>query len=265
MQHQNRAIYFYPNATSLLPSFYSSFHRKLRSDNISALSYYEYHSSAFALSKKGKKHSKHGKDGQSHSKQRSHDGNDNNDKDDEVIEVFLPDVNTIKEKMDKSVRRFELELSKLRVGRPSADMFNDLQVDSNGQLSYLAQVTMKNPNTVSIAPYDPSMAQVISNTVRDCGLNLNPTVEGNMVEVFVPKPSQESRQALLKTAARVTEKFKLDVRHTRKLALDAAKKCKGVFSEDDIKRNNKEVEQLTELSSAKIIEAFHAKEKDINQ
>ena len=163
-----------------------------------------FHISPISLAKKGKKHGKK-------SSQEATQHDDGQNEEEEVIEVNLPDLDAIKGKMDRSMDRFLRELSKLRVGRPSADMFNDLNVGSNGQLSYLAQVTMKNANTITISPYDPAMANTVAEAVRDCGLGLNPVVESNAVEVFIPKPSKESRQALLKSAARLAEKVRKDI------------------------------------------------------
>lgn len=161
-----------------------------------------YHTtSAVLMAKKNKQEKKEKTKGKGTQQEEKTNG-------DELIEVKLPDVALIAGKMDRAVQRFERELAKLRTGRVTADMFSDLEVGSYGQLSHLAQVTMKNATTLSITTFDPSMAKDVSDAVRDCGMNLNPTTEGNTVIVVVPKPSKESRQALSKTVSRIAEKVR---------------------------------------------------------
>ena len=126
--------------------------------------------------------------------------------DDDDAGPSLPDLTVTKKNMESVVERLSRELGKLKVGRASADMFNELQVGSYGSVSSAGQVTVKSSNTVCIAVYDPTMVKTVADAIKDCGQGFNPVIENSNVSVFIPKPSKESRDAVIKTASRVAEK-----------------------------------------------------------
>lgn len=131
------------------------------------------------------------------------------DDSDDAVEVKLPDLANIKKNMDGVIDRFSKELAKLKVGKASADMFSDVQVGSYGSVASAGQVTVKSASTISIAVYDPGMVKTVADAVRDCGMGFTPTIENNVVSVFVAKPSKESRDTLVKAAGRIAEKVSL--------------------------------------------------------
>ena len=88
------------------------------------------------------------------------------------------------------------------------------------------------------------MAAAIADAIRDAGLNLNPSVDGNAVRVPVPKPSKETRDATLRLAAKVAEAARSRIRRVRQAAMDKLKKVEGV-SPDDTFREMKDVQALT--------------------
>lgn len=118
----------------------------------------------------------------------------------------LPDIGPTKQKMEQVVDRFSQEMSKLKVGRASVDMFNGIQVGSYGSVSSAGQVSVKNATSVNIAVFDPSMVKTVADAIRDCGMGFNPTIENSNVSVFIPKPSKESRELMLKAASKSAEK-----------------------------------------------------------
>jgi len=118
----------------------------------------------------------------------------------------LPEISVTKKSMDMVVDRFSVEVGKLKVGKASADVFRDIQVGSYGSVSSAGQVTVKNASTVTIAVYEPSMVKTVADAIKDCGLGFSPTIENSVVSVFIPKPSKESRDALIKSASQLGEK-----------------------------------------------------------
>ena len=123
----------------------------------------------------------------------------------------LPDINNTKKSMETVVDRFSLEIAKLKVGKATASMFDDLQLGSLGSISKVGQVTVKNPTLVAIAVYDPSMVKQVAEALKDCGRGFNPTIENSVVSVFIPKPSKESRDVVVKAASKVAEKVQQDL------------------------------------------------------
>lgn len=179
----------------------------------------------------------------------------------ESVSVSLPDIAVTRKSMDNAIDRFIGELAKIKVGRITADIFNDLHVGSYGTVASAGQVTLKSVNHVIVAVYDPTMLKAVAEAIQESGLGLHPTIENGAVSVFIPKPSKESRELCSKSASRLAEKVlicvifiyvdnlnlfqsKLEVRNVRKDTLDAIKKCKGVVSDDDAKRANKDVRKF---------------------
>jgi ribosome recycling factor len=189
----------------------------------------EYHASVISLAKKGG-----GKDKGKGSKD-----------DDNSAPVVLPDLKTFDKTMENTVNWFTSEMSKLKVsGRVGVDLFSNLPVESYGTVGKAGQVTMKTPTKLVIALYDPAIGTAVCDALRNCGLGINPSVEGTTVTATIPKPSQESRDLMLKSASRAAEKARLDIRNVRKNANDSFKSYKGKVSEDDIKRLTKEVSSM---------------------
>jgi ribosome recycling factor len=193
--------------------------------------------------------------------------NDKNDKDDaEGPGVALPDPKATEASMSNALKKLTNELSKIRNGAVSADMFNEVPIDSYGFVGSAGQVTVKSPTKITISVYDPSCVQDIVNAIRNhTKMGLNPSIEGSTISINVPKPSKEFRDDMLKQAALTTERTKAEVRGYRKDTMDAIKKCSKAsgVSEDDVKKLSKEIETVTEKKIEAVVKLFKAKEKEI--
>ena len=123
--------------------------------------------------------------------------------------VKLPNVQEYDLLMEKRIVRLVDEFSKFRAGRVSSDMFDNVIIEAYGSktaLTEVGQITVKGPTKVSIAVFDPLLVQHVSKALEEYGLNLNPVIEGNLVEVVIPKPSKETREGLVKNASKASEK-----------------------------------------------------------
>lgn len=184
------------------------------------------------------------------------------------IQVNLPKIDDYDNQMEKRITRLRDEFLKLRCGRVNSDMFDHVLVDAHGtrmRVSEAGQVIVKGPTKVSISVFDPTVVTFVAKAITDCGQNLNPVVEGNNVEIVIPKPSKEVRDGLIKTASKSCEKTKAEVRQIRKQGLDAIKDLKSSVSEDDSRRLMKEFDALTEKKVGKIDQMYTDKEKEIAQ
>lgn len=176
---------------------------------------------------------------------KNNKGKGDDDDGDGGAAVKLPEAKDLEKSMDKKIERLVEEFSKIRAGKASADMFNNIYVDNGGskvKLAEVGQITMKSPTKLSISVFDPALATAVANSIRDAGLGINPSIEGsNNVVANIPKPSKESRDAYVKVASKAAEKYKLEVRNVRKDGMDTIKKAKGNVSEDTTRRLTKEV------------------------
>ena len=185
----------------------------------------------------------------------------------EVVEIELPKAADYEVLLDKRISYLESEYNGLRAGRASTDMFNHLDVAAYGSKMSIAeagQITLKSPTKVSIVAFDPELAGSIATAIREGGMNLNPMVEGNTIMVNIPKPSKESRDLLIKTASKYSEKTKQEIRQVRKDAMDEIKKLKGSISEDDSRRITKEIDVLAEKKVDKVQKIFKDKETELS-
>ena len=133
-------------------------------------------------------------------------------------------------------------------------------------MAEIGQVSIKNPTLAQITPYDPSLAKYIMDSLRASQtLEVNPQLDGNIVHIPLPKPSTERREGLIKTIGTLAEKAKVSIRNIRREGLDKLKKMEkgGSISEDDIRRDSKKVESLTEQKIAKVTQLVESKKKEI--
>jgi ribosome recycling factor len=189
--------------------------------------------------KGSKKSSKKGGKNNKASSEGDDDDEDDDDNEEVVVAVVLPDPKATDGAMDGALRRLAAEFSKLKAGAASADMFNDVTVDGYGALSNAGQVTVKSPTKIVVAVYDPSVSTLVADAIRKFTQNrLNPTVEGSLVNITVPKPSQESRDTVIKMLSKLGDKSKTEIRNHRKHTMDELKKAsKGSgVSEDAVKK-----------------------------
>jgi ribosome recycling factor len=143
------------------------------------------------------------------SKKGAKGGKDKGGDDDTAPAVKLPDIKVYEKSMDGTLNWVTNELSKMKIGRISADMFTNLPVESFGTVGKAGQVTLKSNTKLVVAVFDPSMTKPVADAIRACGLNLNPIVEGSNVMATIPKPSKESRDAMVKAAQKLAEKVGL--------------------------------------------------------
>jgi ribosome recycling factor len=123
------------------------------------------------------------------------------------VDVSIPNLKEAESSVDLVIDKFVTEIAKIRGGGgTSVELFGSIAVESYGTVANAGQVTLKSSSTVSIAVYDPSMVKIVAEAVRKNEMNLNVAVEGNIINIAVPKPSKESRDAMSKTVGKLAEK-----------------------------------------------------------
>lgn len=166
--------------------------------------------------------------------------------------------------MEAALNALSLELSKLRTGRASPGMLDHVNVTSHGvltPLSHVAAVSVSSLETLTVMPYDASTVKEVEKAIRNSPLKLNPVEEGEVLRVPIPKLTKEHMQTMSKLVGKAGETAKLSVRRARKDAMDII--AKGGFSKDEVKRHEKEVEEVTKKYVKSVEEACKSKEKEI--
>ena len=180
------------------------------------------------------------------------------------------DLKELERRMRASLDVLKKEFSGLRTGRASASILEPVRVTAYGNktpLNQLATVSVPDPRTISVQVWDRSQVQAVDKAIREANLGLNPVVEGALLRIPVPQLNAERRQELVKAAHKYTEQTKIAVRNVRRDGMELLKKAEkdGDMTEDDHKRNQTKVQELTDKLIKEIDQMLQAKETEIKQ
>ena len=170
--------------------------------------------------------------------------------------------------MTKALEAFRHELTKLRTGRASLSVLDDIRVDYYGTLTPLKQMaSLSTPDARSIViqPWDASASGAIEKAIRKSELGLNPVNEGKLLRVPIPALNEERRRDLVKVVKKHAEECKVSVRNARRDANEELKVLKkdGKITEDDERKAEQRIQKMTDDLIKQIEETVTHKEKDI--
>ena len=176
----------------------------------------------------------------------------------------------IARRMDSAIDVLKKEFAGLRTGRASASLLDPVMVEAYGQtmpLSQCGSVSVPEPRMLVVQVWDKGQVKAVEKAIRDAGLGLNPSADGQSVRVPIPALNEERRRELQKVAGKYGEQARVSVRNVRRDGMESLKKLgkDGDVSEDEIKKHEKEIQTLTDDSIKKIDEALAHKEKEIMQ
>lgn len=172
------------------------------------------------------------------------------------------------EKMEKSVEAFKVELSKVRTGRASLSLLDDISVDAYGSAMPLNQVgtlTIPESRMIAIQPWDPQLINAIEKAILKSGIGLTPISDGKVIRLNIPQLTEETRKDLVKQVKKVAEEFRVAIRNIRRDAIDTLKKQKKdkEISEDDLFKLQDEAQEETNTYVKEIDEITASKEKEV--
>ncbi len=173
-------------------------------------------------------------------------------------------------RMDGALEVLSRELTGLRTGRASVNLLDSVKVDAYGSLTPISQIgniNVPEPRMLTVQVWDGGMVKAVEKAIREAGLGLNPSADGQLVRVPLPALTEERRQELTKIAAKYAEDTRISVRNVRRDAMEALKKSEkdGDISEDEHRRLSDEVQKITDTHIKKIDDNLVSKQKDIMQ
>ena len=173
-----------------------------------------------------------------------------------------------KPKMEKAVSSLKAELVRVRTGRATPALVDNVKVDYYGTLTPLAQmaqISIPDPKTIQIASWDQSAIPLIEKAIIAANIGLNPNVDGKIIRLNVPMLTEDRRKDIAKTVKQYGEDAKVAIRNIRRDVNDAVKaQEKGKsLSEDDSKRLQEQVQKLTDASITEVDKLIEAKIKDV--
>ena len=182
------------------------------------------------------------------------------------------DINNLftetKNRMKKSEQSLQNELGKIRAGVANASLLNGIYVEYYGvdtPLNQIASITIPEPRMLMVTPYDRSALDNIDRAIQMSDIGIAPTNDGEKIRLVIPALTQERRQELSKLVGRDLEDAKIAIRNIRRDANDTIKKAEkdGEITEDDARRNEKEVQKITDEVTETLEKIASDKEDEI--
>ena len=169
------------------------------------------------------------------------------------------------EKMDKAIEATEREFAKVRAGKATPAILNDVRVDYYGTptpISQVAKVSVPEPRMLLVTPWEKTMVDPIDKAILAANIGLTPMKDGNCIRVSLPILTTERRQELAKIVRKHAEEGRVAIRNIRRDANDAIKKNKDL-PEDEVKKQQDEIQKATDKAIAQIDSLLAEKEADI--
>jgi ribosome recycling factor len=171
-------------------------------------------------------------------------------------------------RMDKSVESLVHELAKVRTGRAHPSLLDHIHVDYYGSdvpLSQVANINTEDARTLTVAPWEKTMVAPIEKAIMTSDLGLNPSSAGTVIRVPMPPLTEERRKDLIRVVKQEAEGAKVAVRNIRRDANHNLKELvkDKVISEDDERRGQEIIQNLTDQHIKKVDELLGEKEKDL--
>jgi len=172
------------------------------------------------------------------------------------------------DELEKINTYLKSELVKLRAGRASIDLVENIKVeayDTQMPLNQLATLSVPEPRLVLIQPWDRGILKNIEKALRENLPDFNPVVDGGIIRIPFPAPTEERRKELVKESAKIVEGAKIKIRRVREDAMSEIeeRENRGEISEDDLARKKDEVQTMIDKYNLFLEEAREKKDKEI--
>ena len=172
------------------------------------------------------------------------------------------------EKMERAIEHAKEEFAVIRTGRATPAMFGKVMVDYYGTptpLPQMSSIAVPEPRMAIIKPYDASQIHAMEKAIRDSDLGVNPNNEGNQLRILLPQMTEDRRREMIKVARHKGEEAKVAIRNIRRKAKEELDRIvkDGEAGEDDGRRAEKELEDLTHRFVASVDEILKHKEAEL--
>ena len=177
-------------------------------------------------------------------------------------------VDTMLEKMNKSVAVYKKELTSMRAGRANPQLLDRILVDYYGTptpINQVANVSIPDPRIIQIAPWEQSMLKAIEKAIQKSDLGINPSNDGKVIRLLMPELTEERRKDLVTHSRKLAEECKRAIRSIRREANDQIKKMKkdNLITEDEQKTTEDKIQKATDKIVKEVDAVTADKEKEL--
>ncbi len=172
------------------------------------------------------------------------------------------------QRMKGAVENTQHEFNTIRTGRASAALLDRIFIDYYGvktQLKHIANITIPEPRTILISPYEAKFIKEIEKQILASDLSINPSNDGKVIRLHIPQLNEERRYELVKLVKKLAEDGRIAVRNIRRDINEELKKLESSkeITKDDLESYFKKTQDLTDKYIEKINELLSLKEKEI--
>ena len=173
-----------------------------------------------------------------------------------------------KEHMEKTILVFVDEMARLRTSRANTGLLEAVQVDYYGSkvpIQQVATLGVPEPRLITVKPFEVRLIPEIEKAIMASGLGLTPANDGKIIRVPIPQLTEERRKDMVKLLKKHAGEAKVAIRNQRREANEALKKKQKAseISEDDLRKFEKQVQDITDQASARVDKLTAEKEKDV--
>ena len=183
------------------------------------------------------------------------------------MEDISKTMNDAKASMEKALEHLDHELVKLRTGKASTNLFQDLLVEYYGTptaMGQIANIQVSDARTIIVQPWERNMLGPIERAIINSNIGITPANDGEIIRLSIPPLTEERRKELVKKSKHAGEEGKVGVRNARHKALEFIKKAvKDGMPEDMGKRKETELQDMVNKFVEQVDKIVAAKEKEI--
>jgi len=174
----------------------------------------------------------------------------------------------VKTAMQAALDHLKSELKTLRTGRANASILDKIHVEVYGShmpLKTLAGINVPEPRQIVVTPFDHSSINAIAKAIEAANLGVNPMVDGKVIRINIPPMDESIRKQIAKQCKELGEKTKVTLRDIRRKFNELVRKQKseGLIPEDQMKKAEKTIQDLTDKFCKEVDSACTEKEKEI--
>jgi len=183
----------------------------------------------------------------------------------EVIKDILKEAEG---RMKGAIQSLEGDLAVIRTGRATPALVEKLSVDyydTPTPLMQLASISVPEPRSLLIKPFDPSTLKDVERAILASDLGLTPNNDGKSIHLNLPALTEERRRELVKVVNNRLEEARVAVRNVRRDTQNDMRdfEKEKMISEDELKRGEDDLQKLTDRFVEEINERGQGKEKEI--
>lgn len=169
-------------------------------------------------------------------------------------------------KMGQAIEHVQAEFATVRTGRANAGILSRVMVDYYGTqtpLQQLASFSVPEPRLLVVQPYDKSSVTDIDRAIRTSGLGINPSSDGHVLRLAFPPLTEERRIELTRVVRQMAEDGRVAIRNIRRHAMNDLNELHGEISDDDIRRAENELQEITDRMVTRVDELLEHKEQEL--